>query len=115
MLSPPAASLLTALQAVGVLCAIIAIGRWNRTARMDSGRASALLSNHWSPAIAGLVTFAIVRIVWGSFHEPGIVHDERAYLLQAEIFARGRLRHSSSRCTSSSNRRCSQSTRRRTP
>ncbi len=28
-------------------------------------------------------------IVWGSFHEPGVAHDERAYLLQAEIFARG--------------------------
>ena len=35
------------------------------------------------------MTFVFVRIVWGSFHEPGVVHDERAYLLQAEIFARG--------------------------
>jgi hypothetical protein len=30
-----------------------------------------------------------VRFVWRSFAEPGVVHDERAYLLQAEIFARG--------------------------
>src|SRR4051794_41794552 len=32
---------------------------------------------------------AAVRFAWRSFGEPGIVHDERAYLLQAEIFARG--------------------------
>ena len=89
MLSPPAASLLTALQAVLVLCAIIAIGRWNRKSTRNPSRASALLSNRWAPAVAGIVTFVIVRIVWGSFHEPGTVHDERAYLLQAEIFARG--------------------------
>ena len=89
MLSPPAASLLTALQAVLVFIAIIAIGRWNRTPRMDPSRVSALLSSRWAPAVAGVVTLVIVRIVWGSFHEPGTVHDERAYLLQAEIFARG--------------------------
>jgi Dolichyl-phosphate-mannose-protein mannosyltransferase len=89
MLSPPAASLLTALQAVLVLCAIIAIGRWNRNSTKNPSRASALLSSRWTPAVAGIVTFAIVRIVWGSFHEPGTVHDERAYLLQADIFARG--------------------------
>jgi hypothetical protein len=35
------------------------------------------------------VTVIFVRIVWGSFHEPGVVHDERAYLLQAAIFAGG--------------------------
>ena len=89
MLSPPAASLLTALQAVLVFFAIIAIGRWNRTSRMDASRVSALLSSRWAPAVAGVVTIVIVRIVWGSFQEPGTVHDERAYLLQAEIFARG--------------------------
>jgi hypothetical protein len=89
MLSPPAASLLTALQAVLVLCAIIAIGRWNRKSSWNSSHVSALLSNRWAPAVAGIVTLVIVRIVWGSFHEPGTVHDERAYLLQAEIFARG--------------------------
>ena len=31
-----------------------------------------------------------MRFVWRSFGEPGVIHDERAYLLQAEIFARGR-------------------------
>ena len=30
-----------------------------------------------------------MRFVWRSLHEPGVVHDERAYLLQAEIFSRG--------------------------
>jgi hypothetical protein len=48
-----------------------------------------LLSGAWAPVVAGIVTVLFVRIVWGSFHEPGVVHDERAYLLQAEIFAGG--------------------------
>src|SRR6185295_5935043 len=48
-----------------------------------------LLESPWAPAIAGVVTFAIVRLVWRSLAEPGVIHDERAYLLQAEIFARG--------------------------
>ena len=48
-----------------------------------------MLAGRWAPWIAGAVTFGIVRFVWGSLAEPGIVHDERAYLLQAAIFAHG--------------------------
>ena len=36
------------------------------------------------------VTFVIVVAVWRSLAQPGVVHDERAYLLQAEIFSHGR-------------------------
>jgi hypothetical protein len=39
--------------------------------------------------LAGLGTALCVCYVWRSLHEPGVVHDERAYLLQAEIFSRG--------------------------
>jgi hypothetical protein len=90
MVSPPLPSLLTALLAVLVLIGIIVIARSSRNWTTFPSRAAAFLSGPWSPAVAGIVTLFFVRIVWGSFHEPGVVHDERAYLLQAEIFASGR-------------------------
>jgi hypothetical protein len=39
-------------------------------------------------AIALISAISMV-VVWGSLREPGAIHDERAYLLGAEIFSRG--------------------------
>jgi dolichyl-phosphate-mannose-protein mannosyltransferase len=89
VVTPPVPSLVTMLLAVLVLTGIIVIARWSRNWTTYPSRAAAFLSGAWSPAVAGIVTVLFVRIVWGSFHEPGVVHDERAYLLQAEIFASG--------------------------
>ena len=89
MVSPPLPSLLAASLAVLVLIAIILIARWSRNWTDYPSRIATFLSGAWSPAVAGIVTVLFVRIVWGSFHEPGVAHDERAYLLQAEIFASG--------------------------
>ena len=82
-------SLLTASLAVLVLIGIIVIARVSRSWTTYPSRAAAFLSGAWSPVVAGVVTVLLVRIVFGSFHEPGVSHDERAYLLQAEIFASG--------------------------
>jgi len=90
MVIPPAPSVWTALLAVLVLGGIIVIARRSRSWTSYPSAAAAFLSGAWSPVVAGVVTVLFVRIVWGSFHEPGVVHDERAYLLQAEIFAAGR-------------------------
>ena len=49
----------------------------------------ASLSSSWAPRIAGALTAVFTLFVWGSFAEPGVVHDEQAYLLQARIFAGG--------------------------
>jgi hypothetical protein len=87
MVSPPLPSLLTAAVAVLVLIGIIVLARWSRNWTTYPSRAAAFLSGPWSPVVAGLVTVVCVRIVFGSFHEPGVAADERAYLLQAEIFA----------------------------
>jgi hypothetical protein len=89
MLSPPSASFLSVMAGVLILIGIIAIARWSRARTSYPARVAAALSSPWAPFAAGAITFFIVRVVWGSFHEPGVVHDERAYLLQAEIFARG--------------------------
>ncbi len=69
----------------GLLAASVAarFGTW-RAARLET-----FLQSRWAPAVFGVLTMAAVRFAWRSFGEPGIVHDERAYLLQAEIFARG--------------------------
>src|SRR4029453_7842350 len=49
----------------------------------------ATLGSAWTPVVFGALTAAITWYVWGSMTEPGLVHDERAYLLQARIFASG--------------------------
>jgi Dolichyl-phosphate-mannose-protein mannosyltransferase len=48
------------------------------------------LSSGWAPPVAGVISAFILLFVWGSLHEPQPIHDEQAYVLQAEIFARGR-------------------------
>lgn len=76
--------------AVGLLVGFLLLPRVTRSWRWSPDRLVAFLDSPWAPVAAGLLTCVIVRSVWGSFAEPGIIHDERAYLLQAEIFARGR-------------------------
>jgi hypothetical protein len=48
------------------------------------------LSDRTAPSVLGAGSAALALFVWGSLQEPGVIHDEQAYLLQAEIFARAR-------------------------
>jgi hypothetical protein len=48
-----------------------------------------LTSSRGAPILAGIVSALLTWFVWGSLHESGVIHDERAYLLQARIFAQG--------------------------
>jgi hypothetical protein len=48
-----------------------------------------IASSPWAPVVAGVISALLTWFVWGSLNEGGVVHDERAYLLQARIFARG--------------------------
>ncbi len=89
MVMPLAPSVSTVLLAVLVLAGIVIMARMSRSWTTYPSAAAAFLSGAWSPVVAAIVTVLFVRIAWGSFHEPGAVHDERAYLLQAEIFAAG--------------------------
>ena len=82
--------LLNACLAVAILFGLSIVGRTARSWTWRPARIAAFLRSPWAPAALGLVTIIIVRFVWRSFGEPGVIHDERAYLLQAEIFARGR-------------------------
>jgi len=86
---PPPLTLVSALSAILVFAAIVCIGRSSRTWISFPSRCERFLAGPLAPVLAGIGTSLIVRFVWRSLHEPGVVHDERAYLLQAGIFARG--------------------------
>jgi hypothetical protein len=89
MVSPPALTLQGILLALLVFAALIAVARQSRRWTTFPGRTSTLLAHRFAPIVAGSVTVLIVGFVWRSFDQPGVIHDERAYLLQAEIFAGG--------------------------
>ena len=82
--------LLDACLAVAFVAGLLMLGRAARSWTWQPTRIDAFLRGPWAPAALGLLTIVAVRFVWRSFGEPGVIHDERAYLLQAEIFARGR-------------------------
>ncbi|HEX7981287.1 MAG TPA: glycosyltransferase family 39 protein [Gemmatimonadaceae bacterium] len=44
----------------------------------------------WMPLLIGFATGAATWWVWGSLAPSAVVHDESAYLLQAQLFAQGR-------------------------
>jgi Dolichyl-phosphate-mannose-protein mannosyltransferase len=50
-----------------------------------------LLRSRWLPALCGGLAFGVVWFVWGSLNKLPIGTDEAAYLLQARIFASGRV------------------------
>lgn len=47
------------------------------------------LATRTAPLVAGLVTALLVSLFWGGLDMPGIVHDERSYLVQARLLAQG--------------------------
>jgi hypothetical protein len=49
------------------------------------------LESRRAPWLVGLATSLFLTWLWGSLREPGFIHDEVAYLLQARIFATFRL------------------------
>jgi hypothetical protein len=61
-----------------------------RRGRRRAARVLALLDGRWTPLVVGLLTGAATWYVWGSFTRTAVVHDESAYLLQAELFSRFR-------------------------
>jgi len=48
------------------------------------------LDASWAPAVAGALTGMVTLWAWGSLHRTPVLHDESAYLLQAQLFAGGR-------------------------
>lgn len=87
MPTPPTA--LAFALAIVVFAGVIGIAYRSRRWTTPREGVGVWLSGPWAPIVAGLLTAAAVRFVWGSFDGPGVIHDEHAYLLQAQIFAQG--------------------------
>ena len=61
-----------------------------RRSRRVASRILALLDGRWVPVVLSVLTGIATWFVWGSLTRTSVVHDESAYLLQAELFARFR-------------------------
>ena len=49
------------------------------------------VNGRFAPVVVGVLSALFIAWLWGSLAKPAFIHDETAYLLQAEIFASGRL------------------------
>lgn len=71
-----------------VLAAGLAAARWPvRVAE----RWQRLATGLWAPWIAGVLTVIAYGVIWRSLRPIATIHDESAYLLQAQLLATGRL------------------------
>ncbi|MEO6528266.1 MAG: hypothetical protein ABIP93_16715 [Gemmatimonadaceae bacterium] len=50
-------------------------------------RVRGMAESRWAPALAGALTGVATWYVWGSLDRSAVIHDESAYLLQAQLFA----------------------------
>ena len=62
----------------------------SRRARRALEWVDARLAGPTTPIVIGVLTGLAIYYVWGSLARSAVVHDESAYLLQAELFARWR-------------------------
>ncbi len=85
--------LTTTLVLAWALVALVLVAAWRLGNRLPASLVAALegaLSHPLAPAGAGLVSAAAVWWVGGAtLHPVPLYHDERAYLLQGQLFARG--------------------------
>jgi hypothetical protein len=55
-----------------------------------AARVLRVLDARWVPVVIGVLTGLATLYVWGSLNRTAVVHDESAYLLQAELFSKFR-------------------------
>jgi hypothetical protein len=56
----------------------------------ERGKLARMLDSRGMVAAVFVITFVVIWFVWGAFNPIPVVHDEMAYVLQSEIFARGK-------------------------
>jgi hypothetical protein len=91
MFGHPHYSFLTALAlAVLPLLLITAAAYAARRWAWNTRAVGRVFESRVAPVVAALVAAVVTWWAWGGAAQPGAIHDERAYLLQARIFAAGR-------------------------
>ena len=70
---------------IAVIAAMM-VARFFVARELSSARRA--LDSRWAPWFAGLSTGAVTWFAWGTLRALPVVHDETAYLLQAELFSR---------------------------
>jgi dolichyl-phosphate-mannose-protein mannosyltransferase len=71
-----------------VLILALLLGRFITLPRFTLGLTNAL-SSRWMPLVTGLVTAVFMAWLWGGLDQVAAIHDEAAYLLQAQLYASG--------------------------
>jgi hypothetical protein len=80
------------LTPLAVVAVVLALGLASRRVSSDSLASLRLaLDSQWAPYCVGLSTMLFIGWMWGTLDAPSLIHDEAAYLLQADIFASGHL------------------------
>jgi len=59
-----------------------------RRRRRIAARTLQVLDSSWAPLVIAVLTGLATWYVWGSLSRSAVVHDESAYLLQAELFSK---------------------------
>ncbi|HMC54410.1 MAG TPA: hypothetical protein VKH19_04505 [Gemmatimonadaceae bacterium] len=72
------------------LAAAFLIPRYTRLGRTASMEATELWLRRFGPLTAALITAFTIWYAWGDARPIAKVHDEQSYVLQAQIFAKGR-------------------------
>jgi hypothetical protein len=70
---------------------VVVLGLLARSGYPEAPGFRRALESRLAPGLVGLASALFLATLWGSLREPGVVHDEAAYLLQARIFASFRL------------------------
>ena len=69
---------------LALLLVIVLLGRRTRSSNGD-----ATLPDWLLPATAALLSIGLTAWIWGGLRAPAVIHDEAAYLLQAELLNHG--------------------------
>ena len=73
---------------ISLLVVVLAAGVARALAGFDARALERALKSRWAPIVIGAVSGALSLWLWGSLARTPVMHDESAYLLQAELFAR---------------------------
>src|SRR5204863_8287197 len=73
---------------ISLLVVLLAAAVGRALPLFDARRLEGALNARWTPIVVGALSGVLSLWLWGSLTRTPVMHDESAYLLQAELFAR---------------------------